>query len=90
MDCNLPGFSVHGILQARTLEWVAISFSRRKHYKAHHKGMVTWLLIILSILSKYAQLVRPCGEQGVPLTCYFQKAWVDTVKTQGLSEDVVV
>ena len=27
MDCGLPGFSVHGILQARTLEWVAISFS---------------------------------------------------------------
>ena len=27
MDCSLPGFSVHGILQARTLEWVAIFFS---------------------------------------------------------------
>ena len=27
-DCNLPGSSVHGILQARILEWVAISFSR--------------------------------------------------------------
>ena len=27
IDCSLPGFSVHGILQARTLEWVAISFS---------------------------------------------------------------
>ena len=27
MDCSLPGFSAHGILQARTLEWVAISFS---------------------------------------------------------------
>ena len=28
MDCSLPGSSVHGILQARTLEWVAISSSR--------------------------------------------------------------
>ena len=28
MDCNPPGFSVHGILQARILEWVAIPFSR--------------------------------------------------------------
>ena len=27
MDCSLPGFSVHEILQSRTLEWVAISFS---------------------------------------------------------------
>ena len=27
-DCSPPGFSVHGILQARIPEWVAISFSR--------------------------------------------------------------
>ena len=26
MDCSLPGFSVHGILQARILEWAAIPF----------------------------------------------------------------
>ena len=28
-DCSLPGSSIHGIFQARVLEWVAISFSRR-------------------------------------------------------------
>ena len=28
VDCSLPGSSIHGILQARILEWVAISFSR--------------------------------------------------------------
>ena len=28
MDCSLPGSSVHGILQARIQEWVAISYSR--------------------------------------------------------------
>ena len=28
VDCSLPGSSLHGILQARILEWVAISFSR--------------------------------------------------------------
>ena len=28
MDCSLPGSSVHGISQARVLEWVAISTSR--------------------------------------------------------------
>ena len=26
MDCNLPGFSIHGIFQARVLEWGAIAF----------------------------------------------------------------
>ena len=28
MDCSLPASSIHGILQARILEWVAIPFSR--------------------------------------------------------------
>ena len=28
VDCSLPGSSVHGILQARILQWVTISFSR--------------------------------------------------------------
>ena len=28
MDCSLPGSSVHGILQARILEWVAMPSSR--------------------------------------------------------------
>ena len=28
MECSLPGFSVHGILQARILGWVTISYFR--------------------------------------------------------------
>ena len=28
LDCSLPGFSIHGIFQARVLEWFAISLSR--------------------------------------------------------------
>ena len=28
MDCTPPGSSVHGVLQARLLEWVAVSSSR--------------------------------------------------------------
>ena len=28
MDCSLPGASIHGILQARVLEWVAIALSK--------------------------------------------------------------
>ena len=28
MDCSPPGFSIHGIFQARILEWIAIAFSR--------------------------------------------------------------
>ena len=32
MDCSLPGSSVHGIFQARVLEWVAIAFSGYQWY----------------------------------------------------------
>ena len=34
MDCSLPGSSIHGIVQARVLEWGAIAFSL-----VHHKPM---------------------------------------------------
>ena len=34
MDCSLPGSSVHGIFQARVLEWGAIAFSEHTHTDA--------------------------------------------------------
>ena len=30
MDCSLPGSSIHGIFQARVLEWGAIAFSKKR------------------------------------------------------------
>ena len=35
LDCSPPGSSVHGILQARILEWAAISFSRGSSWPRH-------------------------------------------------------
>ena len=32
MDCSLPGSSIHGIFQARVLEWGAIAFSKSNNY----------------------------------------------------------
>ena len=37
MVCSLPGSSVHGVSQARILEWVAISSSRGKRCQAEPK-----------------------------------------------------
>ena len=37
IDCSPPGPSVHGILQARTQEWVAISFSKRNYRKKENE-----------------------------------------------------
>ena len=42
MDCSLPGSSVHGILQARILEWVAISFSRGSS-RPRDQTWVSWI-----------------------------------------------
>ena len=39
MDCSLPGFSVHGISQARVLEWVTIAFSV-SYSKANKKNVL--------------------------------------------------
>ena len=39
MDCSLPGSSVHGILQARILEWAAISFSRGSSRSRDRPGL---------------------------------------------------
>ena len=43
-DCYLPGTSIHGILQARILEWVAISFSRgsSRHGKIEARSPALW------------------------------------------------
>ena len=38
MDCSPPGSSVHGILQARTLQWVAIPFSRGSSWPRIESG----------------------------------------------------
>ena len=40
MDCSLPGSSVHGIFQARVLEWGAIAFSEMQTLATllYHKG----------------------------------------------------
>jgi len=39
MDCSLPGSSVHGIFQARVLEWGAIAFSVIFHAKKVLNGL---------------------------------------------------
>ena len=39
MDCSPPGSSIHGIFQARVLEWVAISFSNAGKWKVKVKSL---------------------------------------------------
>ena len=40
MDCSLPGSSIHGIFQARVLEWGAIAFSGRRAWRSLMKNCI--------------------------------------------------
>ena len=42
MDCSLPGSSVHGIFQARVLEWGAIAFSVDNAKMDEKKKSTVW------------------------------------------------
>ena len=53
MECSPPGSSVHGILQARILEWVAISSSG----VFPTQGLNLWLLPCLSHLERPKQII---------------------------------
>ena len=50
VDCDPPGSSVHGILQARILEWVAISFSNE--YSGLISFRIDWFTLLVTF--KYA------------------------------------
>ena len=55
MDCSPSGSSVHGIFQARTLEWVAMPFSRRSSQpRDRNPGLLPWQADSLP-LSQYNQ-----------------------------------
>ena len=58
MDCRLPGSSVHGILQARVLEWGAIAFSyytildtiKKRIRDCRHLKIKTLILLSISLI----------------------------------------
>ena len=68
MDHNLPGASVHGILQARILNWVAISSSRGSSWPRDR----TWISYVSCIgrwvLYHWYHLGSPSGHPIVPVS----------------------
>ena len=61
VDCSPPGFSVHGILQARILEWIAISFSRGS----------SWPRNRTQVLLHCRQILSPTELWGQPYSHYW-------------------
>ena len=63
MDCSLPGSSVHGIFQARILEWVAIAFSKRIKILNNKPFPLYSLLLINSTTVEYTALWGQCHHK---------------------------
>ena len=72
MYCSPPGFSVHGIFQARVLEWGAIAFSKKDlNDPDNHNGVITYLEPdILECEVKWAlgntATIKASGGDGIP------------------------
>ena len=71
MDCSPPGSSIHGICQARVLEWGAIAFSRKNIY---------FCFIDYAKAFDYADHNKPCKilqEMGISdhLTCLLRNLY---------------
>ena len=69
MDCSLPGSSVHGIFQARVLEWGAIAFSRG-NIAQHNKSYLCQAHNHITLNSEKlkAFLLKSDTRQGGPLS----------------------
>ena len=70
MDCGPPGSSVHGILQARVLEWGAIAFSdarvwahcnRSFHMHLTYLGPVSCFLVLDFLRAHCREWLQPLG-----------------------------
>ena len=75
MDCSLPGSSVHGIFQARVLEWGAIAFSFTCH-EAQRSGLRASCLELLAFPEPHGcRLKFPEGAEKAMATHSGTLAW---------------
>ena len=91
MVCSLPGSSIHGILQARILEWVAMPFPRGSSQPKdricisyvsllffgtlHSDGCIFPFLICLSLLFFFQLFVKPPQATILPFCISFSWGW---------------
>ena len=75
MDCGPPGSSVHGILQARTLEWVAIPFSRGSSWPRDQTHT--------SCIDRWFHTTEPPGKPELVFP-WIVFPWISVLKSQPL------
>ena len=79
MDCCLPGSSDHGILQARILEWIAISFSRESFKSRDQTGV----FMSPALACMYVLFAQSACTVCDPMDCS-QPSWDFPGKNTGL------
>ena len=99
MDCSPPGSSVHGISQARILEWVSISFPRKSPQPREWTFVrqvlyrsSTWEVHEISpqaCPNGYHQKIRNncwrgCGKKRILVPCWWECKLIVTMKNCGL------
>ena len=71
MDCSLPGSSIHGIFQARLLEWVAIAFSRKESY--------TWVYHCQTVEDQRKEKILKTAKQRICITKREKHLFLETI-----------
>ena len=78
MDCSPPGSSIHGIFQARVLEWGAIAFSDNFLGCIKIFGRVKELLVLFYFLILSNLFVRLVKAVVFPVVMYGCESWTVT------------
>ena len=83
MDCSLPDSSIHGIFQARVLDWGAIAFSvlvaREMQIKTTMRYHLTPVRRAITKKSTNKQCWGGCREKGTLLHCWWEWKLVQSV-----------
>ena len=84
MDCSLPGSSVHGIFQARVLEWGAIAFSEPLEWEKIIANEATDKGLTSKIYKQLMQLnIRKTNKQKKTI-----KKWAEDLNRHFSKEDI--
>ena len=67
--CSTLGFSVHGILQARILEWVAMPFSRGSSWPRHRTQISCMVGGLSTVQAAYSEVAQSCPALCDPMDC---------------------
>ena len=71
MDCSLPGSSIHGIFQARVLEWGAIAFSVYIHKYIYILYIVTITITYIDIMYLYMYIFTITIKYRYNISIYY-------------------